>query len=109
MVRLDVKALGCGLYRLVSRVHNSEKLCETLVENALVDFACLKVGKQPHSTVSTGCGHKQVRARSDSVGVIVVCAPVGNDKAVKAPLAAQNIFKKMLVFVSVSAVDHIVG
>ena len=50
-----------------------------------------------------------MRAGPYAVDKVIAGAPVGDDKAVKAPGIPEDFLQKMGIFIGINAVDHIVG
>ena len=88
--------------------HEIQQLIHALIDDFLVDCAVLDRLHQLAGAVVARRGHLQIHALAHALDNAVAAAPVGHDRAVKAPLAAQNIAQQMAVFVGVHAVDAVV-
>ena len=70
-----------------------QQLRQSGVQHAFRDAATANGGDKTDGAVCAGEGHHQVRACPNTFGMVVVCAPVGDHKALKAPFLAENIGK----------------
>ena len=109
VVGILVKGLGGFGYRFAGGKHHVQQLFQALVHIRLADFALFYRFHKAHGAVRAGGGHHQVGACLDPCRVVIVSAPVGDHKAVKAPLLPKNFRKQMGVFVGIGAVYYIVA
>ena len=99
-------AAGGGL---VGGQNHVQQLVYPQVDLAFGDLARLQGGHQLPVAVADGAGHLQVAARLDAGGLAVAAAPVGDHKAVKAPLVPEDLGEQVGVLVGVGAVHFVVG
>ena len=109
MMGLGVKGFGGGVHRLVEREHHWQQFPQTVIQRGFLQPAFPHRLYQLHGAVRAGGGHHQRRAVFHALGMEVVSAPVGDHKAVKAPVLPQNFLQQVAVFVGVAAVDLVVG
>ena len=109
MVGVGVKTAAVAFYGGVGVQHQRQQLIQTGVHIGLGDFAGPYGGQQLPHGVPAGGGHFQRRAVFHAQRMVIAAAPVGHDRAVKAPLLAQDILQKVGVLVGVDAVDEIVA
>ena len=86
-----------------------QQLVYPQVDFAFGDLALFQGGHQLPVAVADGAGHLQVAARLDAGGLAVAAAPVGDHKAVKAPLVPEDLGEQVGVLVGVGAVYLVVG
>ena len=104
MLLCDIKRRFAGL---VLCQHEIQQLIHALIDDFLVDCAVLDRLHQLAGAVVARRGHLQIHALAHALDNAVAAAPVGHDRAVKAPLAAQNIAQQMAAFVGVHAVGNL--
>ena len=109
MVGFLVKGLGSLLHCLIGGVHHRQQFLETLVNVFFGHTALLHGLYKSQRTVWARDGHHQVGTVFHAQGMVIVCAPVGDHKAIKAPFGAEDFFQQMGIFIGVNAVNHIVG
>ena len=89
--------------------YHREQFVHPLVYQLLADFAGLHCLHQLLPGVAAAGGHFQMGACPDTLHIVVGGAPVGDHKALKAPLIPEDVLQKMLVFVGIDPVNPIVG
>ena len=109
MVGLHIKFLGAVGGGGVGGENDVQQLVHPLVHLGLREGTGLQGGKNLPVAVAAGAGHLQVAARPDRLGVVIGAAPVGDHKAVKAPLLPKYIGEQPGVIVGVGAVNQVVG
>ena len=109
------RMMGCGIKRARGGVqrslgvkHQRQQFGQAGVDVGFRDFAAFHRRQQLAHAVPAGGGHFQRGAVFHAQRVVVASAPVGDDRAVKAPFAAQDLREQMLILVGVSAIDKIV-
>ena len=109
MVGLLVKVPLASGGGLVGGQNDVQQLVHPQVDLTLGEFPRLQGGHQFPVAVADGAGHFQVAARLDARGLAVAAAPVGDHKAVKAPLVPEDFRKQMGILIGVGAVYFVVG
>ena len=93
---------ACGKHKLKHTVY-------LLIQKGLVQFTILHgFNNVPVGNPVAG-GHFKAEARAEALYPVVIGAPVGHNKAIKAPLPVEYIPEKMAVFTAVYAVYTIIA
>ena len=108
MMGCGIKLARGGVQRSLGIKHQRQQFGQAGVDICFGNFSAFHRRQQFAHTVPAGGGHFQRGAVLYAQRVVVAPAPVGDDRAVKAPLAAQNIHEQVLILVGVSAIDKIV-
>ena len=90
--------------RLAGREYHVENFIDTLVQKLLGYHAVTHGLRHIAVGVAAGVRHFEVVSGNKRLDPVVVAAPVGDDHAVIAPLAVENVLQKVGVFVGVLAV-----
>ena len=97
------------IHRLAGGEHHIQQLIHTHIHFLFGDAAILHGFDQLVRAVTAGGRHLQMASCAHSLGKVIVCAPVGNDKAVKAPVIPQDLLQKVGIFIGIDTVDHVIG
>ena len=98
-----------AVHGLTGGEHHVQQLVYPHVHLLLADAALVDRLHQLVGAVAAGGGHLQMGAGPNAVHKIVAGAPVGHHEAVEAPGVPKDFLEKLLVFVGVDAVDHVIG
>ena len=109
MVGVGVKLTAVIFHSGVGVKNQRQQLIQTGVNVRLGDFAGLHGLQQLADGIPAGGGHFQRRAVLYAQRMVIAAAPVGDNRAVKAPVLAQDILQQMGVLVGVGAVDEVVA
>ena len=90
--------------RLAGREYHVENFIDTLIQKFLGYHAVTHGLRHIAVGVAAGVRHFEIVSGNKRLDPVVVAAPVGDDHAVIAPLAAENVLQKVGVFVGVLAV-----
>ena len=105
---LGVEGL-CGLYDgLVCGYGEIDEPVEAFVDDALFERTVFESLVDVVGTVAAG-GHFELVAALNALYPVVAAGPVGYHNAVETPFIAQDLFEQMMVFVSVCAVELVIG
>ena len=109
MVGVGVKLTAVIFHSGVGVKNQRQQLIQTGVNVRLGDFAGLHGLQQLADGIPAGGGHFQRRAVLYAQRMVIAAAPVGDNRAVKAPVLAQDVLQKVGVLVGVGAVDEVVA
>ena len=109
MVSLLVEGGGSVCCCVMRREDELERFGDTPIEQVLGDLAILHGCDELAGGVESRCRHLEVRSCGDACNMVVRAAPVGHDSTLVAPLAVEDVLKKVRVLVCVDTVDPVVA
>ena len=108
MVRGAVKR-GGALRQIRRQQDDVQDAGHGAVQHGLVQCAAAHGIDEPAVVDPLRAGHLQLKAGGNALNTVVHRAPVGHDKAVKAPRPAQNVGQQRLVLARIGTVEPVVA